>query len=52
MVQLYGYFNSIFGGLQEVSKKVYSAVNFIDYFVHDILDYTILTKEDATFIKN
>jgi len=26
-------------------------VNFIDYFVHDILDYTLL-KEDKNFTKN
>jgi len=29
-----------------------SATKFIDFFVHDILDYTILNKEEKNFIKN
>jgi len=29
-----------------------SATKFTDFFVHDILDYTILTKEDKNFVKN
>ena len=28
-----------------------SATKFIDFFVHDILDYTILNKDDANFTK-
>ena len=28
-----------------------SACKFIDFFVHDILDYTILNEEDRNFIK-
>mmetsp|Transcript_7113 Transcript_7113/g.11269 ORF Transcript_7113/g.11269 Transcript_7113/m.11269 type:complete len:83 (-) Transcript_7113:996-1244(-) len=31
---------------------MHSAVNFIDYFVHDILDYTLLSKEEKNFTKN
>mmetsp|Transcript_34317 Transcript_34317/g.52580 ORF Transcript_34317/g.52580 Transcript_34317/m.52580 type:complete len:88 (+) Transcript_34317:372-635(+) len=31
---------------------MYSAVNFIDYFVHDILDYTLMSKQGKNFIKN
>ena len=29
-----------------------SATNFIDFFVHDILDYTIITKDEKNFTKN
>jgi len=29
-----------------------SATKFIDFFVHDILDYTILNKDDGNFTKN
>ena len=29
-----------------------SATKFIDFFVHDILDYTLLNKEDSNFTKN
>jgi len=29
-----------------------SAVKFIDYFVHDILDYTLLNKKDRNFVKD
>ena len=28
-----------------------STSKFIDYFVHDMLDYTILNKEDKNFTK-
>ena len=28
-----------------------SASKFIDYFVHDMLDYTILNKEEKNFTK-
>ena len=29
-----------------------SACKFIDFFVHDVLDYTILNKDSENFIKN
>ena len=29
-----------------------SAVKFIDFFVHDILDYTLLNKKDRNFVKD
>jgi hypothetical protein len=32
-------------------KKIFSAAKFIDYFVHDILDYTILQKDSENFLK-
>ena len=31
---------------------MFSASKFIDFFVHDILDYTILSKDKKNFIKN
>ena len=31
---------------------MFSATKFIDYFVHDILDYTILNKQEKNFTKN
>ena len=33
-------------------SKIFSATKFIDYFVHDILDYTILNKQQKNFTKN
>ena len=29
-----------------------SAAKFIDYFVHDIIDYTILNKQEKNFAKD
>ena len=43
---------SIFGGLKVCGKKITSASKFIDYFVHDILDYTILNKKEKNFTKD
>lgn len=34
----------ILEGLENCGNKMGSAAKFIDYFVHDILDYTILNK--------
>ena len=39
-------------GLKLSGTKMISAVKFIDFFVHDILDYTLLNKEDRNFIKD
>ena len=33
------------------SKKMNSSSKFIDYFVHDMLDYTILSNDKKNFIK-
>ena len=38
-------------GLKISTKKIVCASKFIDYFVHDMLDYTILNKEDKNFMK-
>jgi hypothetical protein len=41
----------IHGGLKVCTKKIVSASKFIDYFVHDMLDYTFLNKGDKNFMK-
>ena len=43
----------IYDGLHINSTKMTSSAMFIDYFVHDMLDYTILTNENESskFIK-
>lgn len=38
-------------GLETNSTKITSSAKFVDYFVHDMLDYTILTNESSKFIK-
>jgi len=44
--------DAIFDGIQTCGQKMFSATKFIDYFVHDILDYTILNKQEKNFTKN
>ena len=46
--KLYLMFNSIL----TCGKKMASATKFIDFFVHDILDYTLLNQSKTTFMKN
>ena len=46
--KLYLMFNSIL----TCGKKMASATKFIDFFVHDILDYTLLNQSKKTFMKN
>ena len=43
---------NIYDGLEKCSSKMSSACKFIDFFVHDILDYTILNKVSKNFIKD
>ena len=43
---------SVYKGLNDCSFKMQSASKFIDFFVHDVLDYTILNKDSKNFIKN
>ena len=42
----------IYTSIYKCGKKMSSATNFIDFFVHDILDYTILNKDEKNFKKN
>ena len=37
--------------LSVCGKKILSASKLIDYFVHDMLDYSILNKDSKNFIK-
>lgn len=39
-------------GLKKCSKKIGCAAKFIDYFVHDILDFSILSKDETKFIRH
>ena len=41
----------VYNGLQTCGKKMTSAAKFIDFFVHDILDYTMLNKAEKNFTK-
>lgn len=36
----------------ECGKKIVSATKFIDFFVHDMLDYSILNQQDKEFTKD
>ena len=42
----------IYDQINNSTKKMASATKFIDFFVHDILDYTILNKDETNFNKN
>lgn len=44
--------DDIHEGIKASGQKMFSATKFIDYFVHDILDYTILNKQEKNFTKN
>lgn len=44
--------NNVLKGLNGCGYKIISATKFIDFFVHDILDYTVLSKDGTNFIKN
>jgi hypothetical protein len=37
--------------MKKSGKKIFSAAKFIDYFVHDILDYSMLQKNSSNFLK-
>ena len=41
----------IYQGLEKNSDKMKASAKLIDYFVHDILDYTVLTNDSKNFIK-
>ena len=42
---------SIYDGLYTSGRKITQAAKFIDFFVHDILDYTLLNKNEVGFVK-
>lgn len=39
-------------GLQTNATKMTNSANLIDYFVHDLLDYTILSNNMENFLKD
>ena len=49
--QLKGNLTEVFGFITQCNKKLRSATKFIDFFVHDMLDYTILQKDQSNFTK-
>ena len=49
--QAHGRLKLICEGLETNSTKMTSSAKFIDYFVHDMLDYTVLTNDCSNFIK-
>jgi hypothetical protein len=44
--------DKIFQGMNNCSSKIFSAAKFIEYFVNDILDYSMLNKDEKNFIKD
>ena len=42
---------SVYTGLFNSGRKITQAAKFIDFFVHDILDYTLLNKNEVGFVK-
>lgn len=43
---------SVYSGLHTSGRKITQAAKFIDFFVHDILDYTLLNKNEIGFVKH
>ena len=41
----------VFSSLQDISDRMHSAVKHIEYFMHDIFDYTTLMNESGQFQK-
>jgi hypothetical protein len=39
-------------GIETCGSKIISATKFIDFFVHDILDYTLLNQDSNKFTKD
>ena len=42
----------IYVNTKRCAEKIASATKFIDFFVHDILDYTVLNKDAEKFFPN
>jgi signal transduction histidine kinase len=52
LINLKNDLSMIYEGLMECGKKIVSATKFIDFFVHDMLDYSILNQDDKKFSKD
>ena len=42
----------VYDSIYNCAKRMSSATKFIDFFVQDILDYTLLNKDEKNFTKN
>ena len=45
-------FTDLYSDTEKASKQILTPTKFIDYFIHDVLDYTVLKKNKDKFIKN
>jgi hypothetical protein len=36
--------------IHECGRKINQAIQFIDFFVHDILDYSVLNNKEKNFV--
>jgi len=43
--------SSIYSGFTNCGRRITQAAKFIDFYVHDILDYTLLNKNENGFVK-
>ena len=43
--------SQIITGLNQCGSKIRTAGSFIDFFIHDVLDYSVLNNESNNFIK-
>ena len=42
----------MFSEFNTCGKKISSSAKFIDFFVHDILDYTLINEKEENFFEN
>lgn len=43
--------NEMIDGINQCGSKLMTAGQFIDFFIHDVLDYSVLNSESKNFIK-
>lgn len=51
MVWLSQRLRSFHSGLNVSTRKIKNATKFIDYFIHDLLDYSLLKEHEKNFTK-
>jgi hypothetical protein len=44
--------DEVMDGLKMCGSKMKTAGQFIDYFIHDVLDYTVLNNKRNNFVKS
>lgn len=52
MEHLFQNFCGVYNGLQCCSQKIASACKFVDFFVHDMLDYSVLQNNEHNFVRD